>query len=579
MFWANLLKLPQIGTQRALDRLFQVLCAMIRLFKQGALVELIKQLLRNQRMFLGLALLLNLVAGLLGIGTIAYINHYLLAQSALLERLLQFFGLIICFLAVSISAQMLLIRLGQNFVFMLQKMLVKQILDTEFATIQELGKARLLASLSNDIRSLSFGLLRLPELLQGVLFVCCGGAYLFFLSNILFWLVVGWLFGVFAVGHFIFKNVHHNFRKAREYDDKIQENYHSVLHGHRELTLNQFRAKHYYHSDFIANASSKKHFIVRADTFNTIASNWSNIMLLALVGVILYLASAYSVCDMPTATTAVLVVLFLRAPINAALGGLPVILVAQVSLKKILSLQLAPYVQDFQIDSKFDNWHTLTFKDVAFAYPKGFALQPVNLQIHRGEVVFCVGKNGSGKSTFSLLLAGLLSPTSGQIFVDNTALCAANLAAYRATISAIFGDFFLFTQALKDENWAEQDTIDYWLKRLNLAHKVDVVAGQLSTTALSQGQRKRLALFIALLEERKLLILDEWAADQDPMFRKFFYRELLPLFKERGITIFAISHDEAYFDVADRILLAKEGIVCEIPPSDKHLIAANIEKF
>jgi len=92
-----------------------------------------------------------------------------------------------------------------------------------------------------------------------------------------------------------------------------------------------------------------------------------------------------------------------------------------------------------------------------------------------------------------------------------------------------------------------------------LEQKVTVSEGELSSTKLSQGQRKRLALLLAYLENRSIILLDEWAADQDPSFRKVFYTELLPELKARGKTVIAITHDDHYFHLADKIYRIHQG--------------------
>ncbi|MFD1905689.1 ATP-binding cassette domain-containing protein [Paenibacillus rhizoplanae] len=68
----------------------------------------------------------------------------------------------------------------------------------------------------------------------------------------------------------------------------------------------------------------------------------------------------------------------------------------------------------------------------------------------------------------------------------------------------------------------KQDEIDRYLKMLDLDGKVSIDNGRFSTLKLSGGQRKRLALLICYLEDRPIYLFDEWAADQDPEFRKFF---------------------------------------------------------
>ena len=81
----------------------------------------------------------------------------------------------------------------------------------------------------------------------------------------------------------------------------------------------------------------------------------------------------------------------------------------------------------------------------------------------------------------------------------------------------------------------------------------------LSTTQLSQGQRKRLALLTAYLEDRSIYLFDEWAAEQDPEFRAHFYEELLPQLKAKGKTLLVATHDDRYFDLADMVVKMELG--------------------
>ena len=169
--------------------------------------------------------------------------------------------------------------------------------------------------------------------------------------------------------------------------------------------------------------------------------------------------------------------------------------------------------------------------------------------------MFLIGKNGSGKSTLFMILAGLLAPKSGEMFADDVKITESNLKSYANTISAVFSDFYLFDEVMSED----EALIGVLLKKMSIENKVSVKDGNFSTLNLSQGQKKRLAMVAALLEGRKFLILDEWAADQDPEFRRHFYVEFLPELKTQGYTIFAISHDDAYFDAADKIYEIKNG--------------------
>jgi putative ATP-binding cassette transporter len=187
-----------------------------------------------------------------------------------------------------------------------------------------------------------------------------------------------------------------------------------------------------------------------------------------------------------------------------------------------------------------------------------FQLQPFDFTLQAGEIVFIVGGNGSGKSTFLKVLTSLYEPSSGQLLWNGKPVTADRLGSYRNLFTPIFTDFFLFRRLI-GVNEADEAHLRDLFATMELSGQVDIVNRELTTTALSTGQRKRLALALAETERRPVFIFDEWAADQDPVFRRFFYTELLPAMKARGQTVVAVTHDDAYFAYADRVLKMDYG--------------------
>jgi putative ATP-binding cassette transporter len=194
-----------------------------------------------------------------------------------------------------------------------------------------------------------------------------------------------------------------------------------------------------------------------------------------------------------------------------------------------------------------------------------FTLGPLDLTLPPGELVFLIGGNGSGKTTLAMMLLGLYVPESGQILLDGQPVNDANREHYRQHFSAVFSDFFLFDKllGLSDSGLDEQARV--YLDRLKLSHAVRTHDGVFSTVRLSQGQRKRLALLTAYLEDRQVYVFDEWAADQDPVFKNIFYTELLPKLKARGKTVVVITHDDQYFRLADRCIKLDYGQIIHDP--------------
>jgi len=242
---------------------------------------------------------------------------------------------------------------------------------------------------------------------------------------------------------------------------------------------------------------------------------------------------------------------------------------AQVALSKIdqLGISLAAETESSEISGEEPRGNRTTvlsieMEQVVHSYESetdAFSLGPIDLSFRPGEAVFVSGGNGSGKTTFVKLLCGLYVPESGQLRYNGVPVNNLNREEYRSKFAAVFSDFCL-SDTIAVPPSAELDALAArYLQEFRLAHKVQVENGIFSTTDLSQGQRKRLALIAACLEDKPIYVFDEWAADQDALFRQKFYHEILPELKRKGKTLFVISHDQQYFDRADRLIVLEEG--------------------
>ena len=213
------------------------------------------------------------------------------------------------------------------------------------------------------------------------------------------------------------------------------------------------------------------------------------------------------------------------------------------------------------------DFREIRLRDVEFSFPsvegeRGFGVGPFDLTIRRGETIFITGGNGSGKSTFLKLLTRLYCPERGSVEVDGIPIGPERLSGYRALMATVFTDFHIFSRLYGAETRSGEG--EKLLRWMELERATGVSDGRFTRRDLSAGQRKRLALIAALLERRPILVLDEWAADQDPRFRAKFYREVLPELQRRGLTILAVTHDDHYFDAAGRRLHMEEGRLTEL---------------
>lgn len=515
---------------------------------------------------------LSLLSAALGIGLIAFINLRLIESVDLsLAVLPEFLGLLLLLMALTLGSQLALTTLGHHFVYRLRSEFIKRILDTPLERIETLGSASLLAGLTSDIRNITLAFVRLPELLQGVILTLGSATYLGWLSGKMLLVTAVWLAATIWGGFVLVSRVYRHMASLRETEDQLYNDYQAVLEGRKELSLNRERAEYLFHQQYVPHASAYRHHIVRADTFHLSAVNWSNIMMLGAIGLVFWMANSLGWADTNVAATYSLTLLFLRTPLLSAIGALPTLLSAQVAFNKLRQFSLAPFRAEFASASVRPDWQTLTLREVTFHYQdNAFAIGPINLTLTRGELVFLIGGNGSGKSTLAMLLTGLYQPVSGDILLDGKPLAAERPEDYRRLFSAVFTDAWLFDALLGPAGQAADPTlVDKWLSHLKMADKLTLEDGKIRDLRLSKGQKKRVALLLALAEERDIILLDEWAADQDPHFRREFYQVLLPLMQQMGKTIFAISHDDPYFIHADRLLEMRSGKLSELTGEER----------
>jgi putative ATP-binding cassette transporter len=258
-------------------------------------------------------------------------------------------------------------------------------------------------------------------------------------------------------------------------------------------------------------------------------------------------------------TKAILALLFVVGACFGLVQSIPMLTSANAATDRIAQLEtdLLATAQSAdlsvaELPKRFDKieLHNLFFRYFDTSAETAFQVGPVDFTLQSGDLVFITGGNGSGKSTFLKLLAGLYVPESGEIMLDGIRIDDSTREIYRALITAIFVDYHLFLRlyGISDPDPAEVDRL---LTQFRLSAKTRLSDGEFRTLDLSGGQRKRLALIVALLEKRPILLLDEWTSDQDPEFRRRFYHELLPALNQAGATIVAVTHDDRYLSELD----------------------------
>ena len=358
------------------------------------------------------------------------------------------------------------------------------------------------------------------------------------------------------------------------YEDGLQETSRSeealftsltgLLKGFKELRINKLKSDDVF-EEFGATAAT-----VRDGRFRVIKQFTDNVVFaqtffMLLVGAIVFVLPVLSTSFSDSVTKIVAAVLFLIGPLSNVVMTIPILSQTHVTVDNLRRLEgtlddaLADSldIPDAALDC-LENFHTIRFENVGFIYntvdgTSGFQIGPINEEVRRGEILFMVGGNGSGKTTFMKLFTALYQPMQGSVRVDDVEIVPANVQSYRNLFSAIFSDFHLFEKLHGLRN-ADPERVAELLRLMEISDKTDFSDGYFSNTRLSTGQRKRLALVVAYLEDKAVYVFDEVAADQDPRFRRYFYETLLPELKQAGKTVVVVSHDDRYVHVADRVI-------------------------
>ena len=547
----------------------------------GDLVNLLAFLLRlskgmrySRAMMMGVAAA-GLISGLANTGMIALINSLLTEGSASRRMGWAFAGLCIVLPAFRLLSQVLLIRLTQRSLLQLRLQLSRRILAAPLRQLEGIGPHRLLGTLTTDLNQIIEALVSLPLLfMHSAIFLSCL-AYLGWLSWTLLLEVIGFIILGVITYQLPLKRALGHFGKSRQRLDVLLKHIRSLTEGTKELKMHGFRRDAFL-SDVESSAIAVQKETRAGGVLFAAASSWGQALFFVVIGLILFVLPRYQSLSTSVLIGFTLVLFHLMTPLEVLLNSFPNLGRAAVSAQAIerlgLSLSKSSTEKDLPAGATAPSsggWSRLELAGVKHTYKaegkggesESFTLGPVDLEFKPGELVFLVGGNGSGKTTLAKLLLGLYVPEEGEIRLDGEPVTDENRSLYRDRFSVVFSDFFLFERLLGlDQPVIDADARKY-LERLRLEQKVRVEDGMLSTLDVSQGQRKRLALLTAYLEDRPIYLFDEWAADQDPTFKEIFYLELLPELKAKGKTVFVISHDDHYYHVADRIIKLDYGQV------------------
>lgn len=343
-----------------------------------------------------------------------------------------------------------------------------------------------------------------------------------------------------------------------------------LLHGFKELKVDG-RKNRDLHDNYL-RPLAKEVTDLKVETNNRFVTTTliTHSAFYGLLGVIIFILPRLGQTDNSVVIKISTVILFIFGPLAEVVGVVPYIAKATVAIRAIEAMERTLDEElsrttpvDFAADPLPWAVQTIEVRDLVFSYKNpdgtpGYTVGPLNLTARAGEILFIQGGNGGGKSTLLKLLTGLYQPDRGGIYVNGERLVPSQYHRYRNLFSIIFTDFHLFDR-LYGQQRIDVERLERLLREMELDAKTTYHEGRFSNLNLSTGQRKRLSLLIALLDDKAIMVFDEWAADQDPIFRRYFYEVILPELKRQGKTIIAATHDDRYFAAADRVLKMEYG--------------------
>ena len=449
----------------------------------------------------------------------------------------------------------------------LRRSLLRQLLRLPLRRIEQLGHARLYAVVSEYVGSIAQYLCYLPDAVIDLALALGCLAYMAWLSPAVFGFNL--IFIAVAAACYVLpeRRAQRTGRSAAAAWEQHTGQMHYAVQAARLLLLSPARRE-----DFIAG-----HFNPAGDRVRELnrgyrlmhlfAERFAEALVLANVGCLLFVLPRFIALTPATATGLLLAAVFVRAPLKSLLKVFSRTRTVRVQIGRIAEAGLDLFAPPAEPEAPVpaEPFRELALEQVAFGFEsdhgqKGFGVGPLSLRLRAGEVVFLVGGNGAGKTTLAKLMCGLYAPASGHVRLNGAAVSdEAGRTRLRAQFAAVFTEDPLFGHVLGVPPAQAERAGNALLAELRLEHKVRLEGTGFSTTDLSQGQRRRLLLVAALLEDRPVLLLDEWTADQDPQFRAFFYEQLLPELRARGKTLVLITHDDRYFDRADRVIKLESG--------------------
>lgn len=452
-----------------------------------------------------------------------------------------------------------LIEITNDIVYSKRMEIIKSLLRTTYKRFEGIESGRIETTLNNDTETISrFVNVLIGGVTSAITLIFCF-IYLGFINKYALVFSVIILLFIASIYYLVGRYANRIGEQARDLQNIFFKFINDLIGGFKELSLNGKR-KNEFEADM--EKSCDKFRVKRGQSALAFANMFvigELLFTLAIGSVVFILPLILKNLEVNSITSYVFILLYMTGPVHGILNTIPQVIEVRIASKRINGFldEIHDYKDDNNIQRLSEKDISLKLNEVEYEYDENnFKVGPINYEFKSGEIVFITGGNGSGKSTLAKLLTGLYSPSKGCITINDN---KASEKLLNESYSTVFADFYLFNKLYGIDYQNKEEEINKYLKILQLDNKVQIEDGRFSTTKLSTGQKKRLALLVTYLEDRPIYLFDEWAADQDPEFRFFFYNTLLQELRERGKCVIAITHDDNYFNIANKIIKLDMG--------------------
>ncbi|AZJ35276.1 cyclic peptide export ABC transporter [Tenacibaculum singaporense] len=523
---------------------------------------------------------------ILSFGIVYIINNVLAGKEDFLHDYMGivFLSLVIYTYLLNVVYQKWLNKFSFNLLYANEKKVFDHIIKAPLLKLEKFGSKRFF-TVVEDLRTFAMLPYTITHTINSLLMLVLCLVYMFTLSIVSALIVIGLIIVVAACYFIVMNSMSKKVAALREYNEHYYQYVDDVMKGFKELKLSFFRRKNLMNRFLIPNRNEARDLDFRINYIFLSINLISQYGLYFVIAAILFVLPEFELLKRDDVISYVVIILFISGPINNLINLQQMytrFLVANSRIKK--------FMQDFAVVKKDENniqimpdndFKSVKFNDISFSYndeksDSTFSLGPINMEINKGETIFIVGGNGSGKSTFINVLTGLYNSTEGEIYLNDSKELGGK-EKLQNMIAAVFTDNHIFSHNYEDYEIENNEEYLSLLETMKLDKVIEDDKDASARRQFSKGQSKRMSLIFAILEKKPILVLDEWAADQDPHFRKFFYEELIPRLKDSGKTIIAVTHDDAYFQQADRIIKFDYGkIVKDVTVNKEAMLTENL---